>query len=409
MKKRSFTIVLLSCIFSLVFLAVVEIIWAVDTYRNMRDTYRNQIESIFEEATWQYVSRHSNGNYTLPDISRLQTILQEEMRTSGIEYRFVVSVLVATDPTSEPIWMVKSDDISERHITFDKSLTPLTLRLAVDDPHSAIMASMRWMLILQLLSIVVLTASFVYLLHTLFRAKSLEQIRRDLTHNITHELKTPIAAAYAATDALRTSSTIAEDETKRNEYLDMSLSSLRRLGDMVEEILRSSTEEFNHQALRIERCRIEDVVADLRSTLDLKYKAREVEWRIDIAADTEVMADRLSLHSMLSALADNAIKYCTSRPIITISVATVNNNSIIRITDNAVGIAQREQSRIFDKFYRISQGNRHDTKGYGLGLYYVKNIVERHGGKIRLRSALGKGSEFEITLPIYGKTTNIDS
>lgn len=409
MKKRSFTIVLLSCIFSLVFLAVVEIIWAVDTYRNMRNTYRNQIESIFEEATWQYVSRHSNGNYTLPDISRLQTILQEEMRTSGIEYRFVVSVLVATDPTSEPIWMVKSDDISERHITFDKSLTPLTLRLAVDDPHSAIMASMRWMLILQLLSIVVLTASFVYLLHTLFRAKSLEQIRRDLTHNITHELKTPIAAAYAATDALRTSSTIAEDETKRNEYLDMSLSSLRRLGDMVEEILRSSTEEFNHQALRIERCRIEDVVADLRSTLDLKYKAREVEWRIDIAADTEVMADRLSLHSMLSALADNAIKYCTSRPIITISVATVNNNSIIRITDNAVGIAQREQSRIFDKFYRISQGNRHDTKGYGLGLYYVKNIVECHGGKIRLRSTLGKGSEFEITLPIYGKTTNIDS
>lgn len=402
MKKRSFTIVLLSGIFSLVLLAVVEVIWAVDTYRNMRDTYRNQIESIFEEATWQYVSRHSNGNYTLPDISRLQTILQEELRTSGIGSHFTISVLVITDHASEPIWVINSEDIDERHIEFDKSLTPLTLRLAVDDPHSAIMASMRWMLILQLLSIVVLTAAFGYLLHTLFRAKSLEQIRRDLTHNITHELKTPIAAAYAATDALRNSETIASDKTTRNEYLDMSLSALSRLGDMVEEILRTSTEEFEKQDLKIERCNAEDIVAEVRSTFDLKYQEREVEWRIDIPADIEIMADRMQMLSMLSALVDNAIKYCTRRPMVTISVLNTTNNTVIRIVDNGIGIAPSEQRRVFDKFYRISQGNRHDTKGYGLGLYYVRNIVERHGGTIHLHSTVGKGSEFEITLPIYG-------
>lgn len=402
MKKRSFTIVLLSGIFSLVLLAVVEVIWAVDTYRNMRDTYRNQIESIFEEATWQYVSRHSNGNYTLPDISRLQTILQEELRTSGIGSHFTISVLVITDHASEPIWVINNEDIDERHIEFDKSLTPLTLRLAVDDPHSAIMASMRWMLILQLLSIVVLTAAFGYLLHTLFRAKSLEQIRRDLTHNITHELKTPIAAAYAATDALRNSETIASDKTTRNEYLDMSLSALSRLGDMVEEILRTSTEEFEKQDLKIDRCNAEDIVAEVRSTFDLKYQEREVEWRIDIPADIEIMADRMQMLSMLSALVDNAIKYCTSRPMVTISVLNTTNNTVIRIVDNGIGIAPSEQRRVFDKFYRISQGNRHDTKGYGLGLYYVRNIVERHGGTIHLHSTVGKGSEFEITLPIYG-------
>lgn len=402
MKKRSFTIVLLSGIFSLVLLAVVEVIWAVDTYRNMRDTYRNQIESIFEEATWQYVSRHSNGNYTLPDISRLQTILQEELRTSGIGSHFTISVLLITDHASEPIWVINSEDIDERHIEFDKSLTPLTLRLAVDDPHSAIMASMRWMLILQLLSIVVLTAAFGYLLHTLFRAKSLEQIRRDLTHNITHELKTPIAAAYAATDALRNSETIASDKTTRNEYLDMSLSALSRLGDMVEEILRTSTEEFEKHDLKIERCNAEDIVAEVRSTFDLKYQEREVEWRIDIPADIEIMADRMQMLSMLSALVDNAIKYCTSRPMVTISVLNTTNNTVIRIVDNGIGIAPSEQRRVFDKFYRISQGNRHDTKGYGLGLYYVRNIVERHGGTIHLHSTVGKGSEFEITLPIYG-------
>ena len=248
----------------------------------------------------------------------------------------------------------------------------------------------------------VLTAAFGYLLHTLFRAKSLEQIRRDLTHNITHELKTPIAAAYAATDALRNSETIASDKTTRNEYLDMSLSALSRLGDMVEEILRTSTEEFEKHDLKIERCNAEDIVAEVRSTFDLKYQEREVEWRIDIPADIEIMADRMQMLSMLSALVDNAIKYCTSRPMVTISVLNTTNNTVIRIVDNGIGIAPSEQRRVFDKFYRISQGNRHDTKGYGLGLYYVRNIVERHGGTIHLHSTVGKGSEFEITLPIYG-------
>lgn len=401
MKKSRFTIVLLCGIFSLVFLAAVEIIWAVDTYKNMRNAYRNQIESIFEEATWQYVTRHPNGDYTLPNIERLNTILKEELRTSGIECRFAIAILAPISDTLEPIWEVSNESLSERNIDFDRSIPPLTIRLTVDDPHTAIVASMRWIVTLQMLSIVVLSVTFIYLLHTLFRAKSLEQIRRDLTHNITHELKTPIAAAYAATDALRNSESIANNETLRNDYLDMSISSLRRLGDMVEEILRTSTEEFEKQKLNIERCNVEEIVTEVRTAIDLKYKEREVEWRIDIAQGIVVSADRLYLHAMLSALMDNAIKYCVSKPIVTLFVSNSNDNSTIRIADNGIGIAPREQRRVFDKFYRVSQGNRHDTKGYGLGLYYVRNIVERHGGKIAMRSALGKGTEFEITLPIY--------
>lgn len=401
MKKSRFTIVLLCGIFSLVFLAAVEIIWAVDTYKNMRNAYRNQIESIFEEATWQYVTRHPNGDYTLPNIERLNTILKEELRTSGIECRFAIAILAPISDTLEPIWEVSNESLSERNIDFDKSFPPLTMRLTVDDPHTTIIASMRLIVILQMLSILILIATFVYLLQTLFRAKSLEQIRRDLTHNITHELKTPIAAAYAATDALRNSESIANNETLRNDYLDMSISSLRRLGDMVEEILRTSTEEFEKQKLNIERCNVEEIVTEVRTAIDLKYKEREVEWRIDIAQGIVVSADRLYLHAMLSALMDNAIKYCVSKPIVTLFVSNSNDNSTIRIADNGIGITPREQRRVFDKFYRVSQGNRHDTKGYGLGLYYVRNIVERHGGKITIRSALGKGTEFEITLPIY--------
>ena len=409
MKKSRFTIVLLCGIFSLVFLAAVEIIWAVDTYKNMRNAYRNQIESIFEEATWQYVTRFPNGDYTLPNIERLHTILKEELRISDLECQFMISILAPIGDNFEPIWEISNESLSERKIDFNKSFPPLTIRLTVDDPHTTIIASMRLIVILQMLSIVVLTITFIYLLRTLFRAKSLEQMRRDLTHNITHELKTPIAAAYAATDALRTSPSFVNNEVKRNEYLDLSLQSLKRLGDMVEEILRSSTEEFEQRKLNYTQCDVGEIVEEVCATFDLKYQAREVRWNIDIPHSTEVVADRLHIAAVMSALVDNAIKYCSKQPYITITASSSNTSTIISISDNGAGIPMSERKRIFEKFYRISQGNRHDTKGFGLGLYYVKNIIELHRGKISLRSTVGKGSTFEITLPAYGKTTNTNS
>lgn len=407
MKKSRFTIVLLSSISSLGLLATVEIIWAIDTYDNMRNAYHNQIESIFDEALWQYVLREPNGNYTLPDIARLQTILQEELRTSGIKSDFMVEVL--TNTNNVPLWNAGNEGLSEKTITFDKSFTPLTIRLSVNDPHRAIMVSMRWMLILQTLSIIVLTTSYIYLLRTLFRAKNIEQIRRDLTHNITHELKTPIAAAYAATDALRNSPHILHNEAKRNDYLDMSLAELKRLEGMVNEILSSSTEDFEKQKFLYEPCNICHIVEEVCATLNLKYSDRDVEWHIDIPQHTEVVADRLHLLAAISSLADNAIKYCNNRPIITISVSCSGNTTTISISDNGTGIPHSEYKRIFEKFYRISQGNRHNTRGYGVGLYYVKSIIAQHGGKISLSSTVGKGSTFNITLPTYGKTTHTNS
>lgn len=409
MKKSRFTIALLCGIFSLVFLAAVEIIWAIDTYRNMRNAYHNQIESIFEEATWQYVTRFPNGDYTLPNIERLNTILKEELRTSGLECQFMISILAPIGDNFEPIWQISNDNLSSKQIKFDKSIPPLIISLAVDDPHIAIIASMRWIGTLQILSIVILSVTFIYLLRTLFRAKSLEQMRQDLTHNITHELKTPIAAAYAATDALRTSPSFANNEAKRNEYLDLSLQSLKHLGDLVDEILRSSTDEFEQRRLNYTKCDVGEIVEEVRASLDLKYQEREVRWNIDIPHATEIVADRLHIGAAMSALVDNAIKYCSKQPHITINASSNNTNTTISISDNGTGIPMSERKRIFEKFYRISQGNRHDTKGFGLGLYYAKNIIELHNGKISLRSTVGKGSTFEITLPAYGTTTNTNS
>lgn len=375
----------------------------------MRSSYERQIESILEESTWKYLTRDISGSISLGNIERFYIIVGEQLRISGLKTDYRVEVLSTTNAEPITIMAMGSDSLQHREMIVDKDFTPIILRLRVDNPHSAIISNMRLTLIMQLLSIIVLSITFIYLLRTLFRAKNLEQIRRDLTHNITHELKTPIAAAYAATDALRTSTRIAEDRELRNEYLDMSLTSLKRLRDMVEEILRSSTEEFERRELNLEKCNIRDITNEVCNTLALKFKERKIEWQINIEASTEVVADRLYLLSAISALADNAIKYCTKSPIVTISSSNDNDTTTIIVKDNASGIPHSERRRIFDKFYRISQGNRHDTKGYGLGLYYVKNIVERHGGSITLRSVVDKGSEFEIKLPRYGKKRDTHS
>lgn len=375
----------------------------------MRSSYERQIESILEESTWKYLTRDISGSISLGNIERFYIIVGEQLRISGLKTDYRVEVLSTTNAEPITIMAMGSDSLQHREMIVDKDFTPIILRLRVDNPHSAIISNMRLTLIMQLLSIIVLSITFIYLLRTLFRAKNLEQIRRDLTHNITHELKTPIAAAYAATDALRTSTRIAEDRELRNEYLDMSLTSLKRLRDMVEEILRTSTEEFERRELNLEKCNIRDITNEVCNTLALKFKERKIEWQINIEASTEVVADRLYLLSAISALADNAIKYCTKSPIVTISSSNDNDTTTIIVKDNASGIPHSERRRIFDKFYRISQGNRHDTKGYGLGLYYVKNIVERHGGSITLRSVVDKGSEFEIKLPRYGKKRDTHS
>lgn len=403
MKQSRFTFVAVVVVVALVLLASVEAMWAVGNYRDLKANYRHQIESILDEAIWQYTEgRGLSESFSIGPIDRFHTFVGYELRSAGISTHFMVEVLTTTN--AEPIRLMSmgGESLGEERMVVEQRIAPIIMRLTVDDPHTGIIRSMRSMLILQVLSIVVLIVAFLYMLRTLFRAKSIDRIRRDLTHNITHELKTPIAAAYAATDALLQMPDLAEDSVSRKEYLQMTLGELKRLDTMVEEVLRTSTEEFRNVELRLEECQVRDIAEEVRHTLDMKYKSRGVEWSLGVDEDMVVVADRFHLLSALSALADNAIKYGGEPPQVAIEASQKRDIVAITVEDNGRGIARREQRRIFEKFYRIGEGNRHTTRGYGLGLYYVKMIVERHGGKVVVSSSR-EGSRLTIKLPRYGK------
>lgn len=405
MREQNFKIVSVVVILSLALLVAVEAMWSVRTYRDMRESYKQQMCSILEEAAWKYATNSMNGDaaINIGNISRLHAFVGEGLRTAGLATDFRVEVLSTTD--ADPIVIMEMGELEEsvNTISIDKKLTPLILRLNVADPHTVILGDMKRMLILQGFSVLFLIIAFLYMLRTLFRAKEVDRIRRDLTHNITHELKTPIAAAYASLDALRTMPEIGEDSARRDEYVGISLDELKRLNAMVEEILRSSTEEFTTVELRFEECDVASVVRQVCATLELRYRQRGVEWHIEVEEGCAVVADHFHLIGALSAVVDNAIKYSAAKPFVEITASTQSGYTYINIGDNGIGIPRREHKRVFDKFYRVTSGDRYATSGYGIGLYYVQSVVKRHGGSVTLVSASGEGSMFTLKLPRYGK------
>lgn len=405
MVKYRFIIISSVVVLSLALLCSVEAFWAVRSYREMRESYRRQIESVLTEASLRYMD-NTMPNATsikIGNVERLDALVSEGLRTSGIATEYRIEVLTTTNQAPLPIMSMGVIANDKRLMAVECGTLPLLMRLTVEDPHDSILYGMRWVLILQALSIVVLVAAFIHMLRTLFRAKSVERIRRDLTHNITHELKTPIAAAYAATDTLRTMPQLAEDARLRDEYLDMTLAELRRLGDMVEEILRNSTESHASMQMRKQACLLSDIVDKVVASVALKYSSRNIVWRVNVAHDIVVVADSFHLSGAISAVVDNAVKYADGDVEVGIEVKERGSYIYLSIEDNGRGMARRELRHIFDKYYRIPQGDRHDSRGYGLGLYYARGVAKRHGGDIEVRSKLNKGSCFTIKIQRYGK------
>ena len=403
MREQNFRVVSVVVVLALALLVAVEAMWSVRTYRDMREKYEQQICSVMEEAAWKYATNSMNGDaaINIGNISRFHAFVGEGLRTAGLATDFRVEVLSTTD--TEPIVIMAMGELSNNEdvISVDKRLTPLILRLTVADPHSAILGDMKRMLIMQGISVLLLIIAFLYMLCSLFRAKEVEKIRRDLTHNITHELKTPIAAAYASVDALRTMPEIVDEQ--RSDYLDMAHGELQRLGAMVDEILRSSTEKFATAELRFEECDVAKMVERVVKSLDMRYASRNVEWSVDMEDGCAVVADAFYLEGALSALVDNAIKYSSERPKVKLCGSVRNGYTYINVEDCGIGIPRKEQKRIFDKFYRITSGDKYSTSGYGIGLYFVRSVVERHGGCVSLTSTLGEGSCFTLKLLRYGK------
>ena len=263
----------------------------------------------------------------------------------------------------------------------------------------SILKRMSGILVTAFLIVVLLSYAFWYFIRTVIQLKSLEEMKSDFTNNMTHELKTPIAVAYSAADTLLNFKQ-GESKEKREQYLTICIEQLSRLHDLVEQILSVSMEQSKKITINKETIELYPLISPIVHHHALKA-GKSPEIYIEIRPETlTVYADRTHLKNIINNLIDNAIKYALDNVKITIESYIDNGYCIIIIKDNGIGISPENQKYIFDKFYRVPQGNLHNVKGFGLGLFYVKTMVEQHGGEITVRSSLNKGSEFIIKLPV---------
>ena len=241
-------------------------------------------------------------------------------------------------------------------------------------------------------------AAFVFIDRALRKQRDLERMKNDFTGNITHELKTPIAVAYAASDTLLECGDLGNNPSLREEYLNIIKGQLDKLTGLVEMILSTTLKNRDSLQLDLTDTAIKPLLEEAAAQTRLSAKKPCTTTVSVCPDDLAVRMDRKLMSSVLSTLLDNAVKYSGKQVTIALEARQDGNRTCISIADNGIGIAPRDQIHIFEKFYRVPTGDVHNVKGYGIGLFFAKNIVEKHGGRLTVESTPGKGSTFYIEL-----------
>lgn len=271
-------------------------------------------------------------------------------------------------------------------------------RLYLKSPTHVVLSQMQGILVSSVFLLILIILAFVYMFRTLLRQKTVEEVKTDFTNNMTHELKTPISVGYSAIDALLNFSDNLPD--KQRKYLLIVKEQLIHLTGLVEQILTLAVENRNTFRLHPEPIELSPLVESLAQHYKLKT-SREIEFALQIAPRLTVTADRTHLYNMLSNLIENAVKYADKTPCrIVLRAEAIGRQVCISVTDNGIGIEEAHRKHIFDKFFRVPRGNLHNVKGYGLGLYYVKDMMEKHHGTVCVESVPGKGSTFTLCFKI---------
>jgi two-component system phosphate regulon sensor histidine kinase PhoR len=240
---------------------------------------------------------------------------------------------------------------------------------------------------------------FTYVLRLIFEQKRFSKLLTDFINNMTHEFKTPISTISLASETL-TNATILKDEQRVQRYGQIIRDESFRMRRQVEKILQMAILEEGDYEYTFSAVNVHELIQKVVQNFTVKIEQLKGEITTHLTATHPVIeADPVHLENIIHNLLDNAIKYTQRHPVIRLQTAQLAGQIQITLEDNGIGIRPEDQKLVFEKYYRVPTGNVHDVKGFGLGLSYVKLIVEAHGGTIQLSSKPGKGSKFTIHLP----------
>lgn len=357
------------------------------------------IESVFDELI---LSEKGNVIFERLNKERVDSLLSEKFNEFGIttSYDFGFSVdgkdsLILVEENIAPELL--STTHKAKLFPYDVFNKPNYLLVSFKNKTEFFLSSIWWVLIVSFLFTGLIIFLFYQTLKMLINQKKLTEMKNDLLNNITHEFKTPISTISLAADIIGASKNL-----EGSKYTEIIKTESKRLTNMVEEILSAAALENSTSELNKERTDIHNLIRDVvaKYQLPLKIKEGVIETKLG-AKNSTLNIDKQQMFNTISNIIDNAIKYNSGNPEIDISTIDSNNALEIVFEDNGIGIETKNYDKIFETFYRVPTGNIHDVKGNGIGLSYVKKIVEAHGGKISIKSEINKGSKFIIHLPKY--------
>lgn len=265
---------------------------------------------------------------------------------------------------------------------------------------NAFLISQIWLpLSSSLVFLLIIIFCFVYAIKVIIRQKKLSETKNDFINNMTHEFKTPIATVSLAVEALQDPELVNQDAF-RNRYLGIIKDENKRLGTQVEKVLQAAALDKKDFKLKFEQVDLVSLLEDAKKHFELQVEKKGGAIKMDVDVENPYLeADAFHLSNIINNLLDNATKYSREEPEILIKLVENPEGFTITIKDNGMGMSKDSVKKIFDKFYRVPTGNVHDVKGFGLGLAYVKTMVEEHHGEIFVESEINKGSTFTINLP----------
>jgi len=280
------------------------------------------------------------------------------------------------------------------------------LIIIIPDLETQAWESMMWMIIGALVFTFIIITAFGVTVQALLRQKKLSEIKTDFINNMTHEFKTPLATISLAVDALRNEKVLSQPE-KMSYFSGIIKEENKRMNKHVETILQAALMDKQELKLDMKKVHANELIKNALNNYQLQIKDKEGEVELNFEAQNdEIVADETHFTNLLSNLIDNAIKYSKENLVLKISTVNYGKYLHIKIQDNGIGMNKETVKRVFEKFYRAHTGNIHNVKGFGLGMSYVKAVIDEHKGRIKVESTQGKGSCFTVEMPLAEKNAH---
>lgn len=384
--------------------------------RSVDNTLKQSKEAIYS----RYLYKHTNyipteeskrfylrNHFTVEgsfDNEEVNDIIRKEFKNNNVKQGFEYCI---TNLFKNSILQSPGFNMADMETPYRIELAPEdsyrareTLFISIREDKNLIIREMGWMIAASIVFTTIIVLAFAVTVRTLFNQKKLSEIKSDFINNMTHELKTPLATISLAIDAL-TNEKVIHDADKIKIYSGMIKEENKRMNKQVEKILQAARLEKEEVKLTLQTLDAHQIISKVATNMALQIQEKNGSIDLRLAAsDPMIEADEVHFSNIIFNLLDNAMKYSSETPKIHVETLKHGNGMFtIKIKDNGIGMDRETQARIFEKFYRAHTGNIHNVKGFGLGLSYVKAIVDAHEGKIKVESAPGKGSTFTITLP----------